>query len=161
MTMTSVRTIRTLHLIDLENLANGPHRPVAEFLDVLDRYRSVARMAPHDLVEVAVDASGWKRVAHALPRSWRVRVGYGRDGADRALLTAVDPRVATDRFDRIVVGSGDGAFVGLVLRLKYAGQRVEVVSRRSSLSLRLARVASLVVPLPEPTDSPPPFAIAA
>jgi len=47
-----------------------------------------------DLVEVALDASAWRRVAFSLPRPWRVRVGYGRDGADRALLRAVDPGVA-------------------------------------------------------------------
>ena len=59
------------------------------------------------------------------------------------------------------IGSGDGAFVGLVEGLTSAGRRVDVVSRPSSLSRRLARAATVVVPLPEPLHSPPPFAVAA
>jgi hypothetical protein len=56
--------------------------------------------------------------------------------APTGLVAAVDTRVAATRFDRIVLGSGDGGFVEFVLRLKRDGQRVEVVSRRSALSLR-------------------------
>ena len=157
----AARPIRTLHVIDLENLASGVGKSAGEFLDVVDRYRSVAQIESDDLVEVAVDASAWRRVAFALPRSWRVRFGYGRDGADRALLHAVDPRVAARRFDRVVIGSGDGAFVELVEGLTAAGRRVEVVSRPASLSRRLAGAATVVVALPEPLDSPPPVAVAA
>ncbi|HUP71830.1 MAG TPA: NYN domain-containing protein [Acidimicrobiales bacterium] len=161
MTTITARTIRTLHVIDLENLASGAGRTAGEFLDAMDRYRSVVRIAGDDLVEVAVDASAWRRVAFELPRSWRVRFGYGRDGADRALLQAVDPRVVAGRFDRVVIGSGDGAFVGLAEGLTVAGRRVDVVSRAGSLSRRLARAATVVVLLPEPLDSPPPVAVAA
>ena len=161
MATVAARTIRTLHVIDLENLAAGADKSEREFLDVVDRYRSVARISPDDLVEVAVDASAWSRVAFALPPSWRVRFGYGRDGADRALLNAVDLRVAAGRFDRVVIGSGDGAFVGLATRLTGAGRRVDVVSRPGSLSRRLARAATVVLPLPEPLHSPPPVAVAA
>lgn len=153
--------IRTLHVIDLENLASGVDKSAGEFLDVVDRYRSVMRIAPDDLVEVAVDASAWRRVAFALPRAWRVRFGYGRNGADRALLRAIDPRVATGRFDRIVIGSGDGAFADLAEGLTGAGRRVDVVSRPVALSRRLARAATVVVVLPEPIDRPPPVAVAA
>ena len=161
MTTIAARTIRTLHVIDLENLAVGANKSAGEFLDVMDRYRSVAQIASDDLVEVAIDASAWCRVAFSLPRSWRVRFGYGRDGADRALLNAIDLRVATGRFDRVIIGSGDGAFVGLVEGLTSAGRRVDVVSRPGSLNRRLARAATVVVPLPEPLQSPPPVAVAA
>jgi hypothetical protein len=157
----AARAIRTLHVIDLENLASDADRTAGEFLDVMDRYRSVVRIAGDDLVEVAVDASAWRRVAFALPRSWRVRFGYGHDGADRALLRAVDLRVAARRFDRVVIGSGDGAFAGLAEGLTVAGRGVEVVSRAGSLSRRLARAATVVVVLPGPRDSPPPVAVAA
>jgi hypothetical protein len=161
MATVATHAIRTLHVIDLENLASGADKSPGEFLDVMDRYRSVMRIASDDLVEVAVDASAWRRVAFALPRSWRVRFGYGRDGADRALLRAIDPRVAARRFDRVVIGSGDGAFVGLAEGLTGAGRRVDVVSRPGSLSRRLAGAATVVVALPEPIDSPPPIAVAA
>jgi hypothetical protein len=154
-------SIRTLHVIDLENLASGVGKSQGEFLDVMDRYRSVARIAIDDLVEVAIDASAWRRVVFALPPSWRVRFGYGRDGADHALLDAIDPRVAARRFDRVVIGSGDGAFAELVEGLTGAGQRVDVVSHRDALSRRLARAATFVVRLPEPQDCPPPVAKAA
>jgi hypothetical protein len=161
MTTIAARTIRTLHIIDLENLAVGPNKSAGEFLDVMDRYRSVAWIEPDDLVEVAIDASAWTRVAFALPQSWRIRFGYGPDGADRALLKAIDLRVAVGRFDRVVIGSGDGAFVALAKGLTSAGGYVVVVSRPGSLSRRLARAATVVVPLPEPLQSPPPLAVAA
>jgi len=157
----AARSIRTLHVIDLENLASGVGKSAGEFLDVMDRYRSVIRIATDDLVEVAIDASAWRRVAFALPPSWRVRFGYGPDGADRALLHAVDPRVTARRFDRVVIGSGDGAFVELAEGLTAAGRRVDVVSRRDALSRRLARAATVVVPLPQPLNGPPPLAVAA
>jgi len=161
MATVAAQVIRTLHVIDLENLASGADKSAAEFLDVMDRYRAVMRIAPNDLVEVAVDASAWRRVAFELPRSWRVRFGYDPDGADRALLRVIDPRVAAGRFDRVVIGSGDGAFVALAEGLTGAGRRVDVVSRQGALSRRLARAATVVVRLPEPVDSPPPFAVAA
>ena len=157
----ATRAIRTLHVIDLENLASGADRSAGELLDAMDRYRSVARIAGGDLVEVAVDASAWRHVAFSLPRSWRGRFGYGCDGADRALLYAVDPRVAADRFDRLVIGSGDGAFADLAEALTAAGRRVDVVSRPASLSRRLARAATVVMLLCDPAESPPPAAVAA
>ena len=161
MTTIAAQAIRTLHVIDLENLASGADKSAGEFLDVMDRYRSVVRIATDDLVEVALDASAWSRVAFSLPRSWRIRFGYGRDGADSALLNAIDLRVAVGRFDHVVIGSGDGAFAGLAEGLTGAGRRVDVVSRPGSLSRRLARAATVVVTLPEPLHSPPPVAVAA
>ena len=157
----TARAIRTLHVIDLENLASGADKSVGEFLDVVARYCSVMRIETDDLVEVAIDASAWRRVVFSLPRSWRVRFGYGRGGADRALLAAVDLRVAARRFDHVVIGSGDSAFVDLVEGLTGAGRRVDVVSRRCALSRRLARAATVVVALPEPLHRPPPVAVAA
>ena len=132
----TAQTIRTLHVLDLENLASGVDKSAVEFLDVVDRYRSVVRIDTNDLIEVAVDASAWGRVAFVLPRSWRVRFGYGRDGADRAFL----------EFAEGLTGSG---------------RRVDVVSRPGSLSRRLARAATVVVLFPEPLDRPPPIAVAA
>src|SRR5260221_2636351 len=119
----AARAIRTLHVLDLESLASGVDKSAVEFLDVVDRYRSVVRIETNDLIEVAVDASAWGRVAFVLPRSWRVRFGYGRDGADRAVLHAVDPRVAARCFDRIVIGSVDAAFVEFAEGLTGAGRR--------------------------------------
>jgi hypothetical protein len=152
---------RSLHVIDLENLASGLATE-SSFLDALGRYRRVALVGARDSVEIALDVNAWRRVAFSLPRSWRVRVGFGPDGADRALLDAVDFRVAVERFDRVVIGSGDGAFAPLVAGLVAAGRRVEVVSNRHALSRRLARAATAVFSMPEPPRTPPePAALAA
>jgi hypothetical protein len=69
------------------------------------------------------------------------------DGADRALLAAVDLRRVARNFDELVIVSGDHAFADLARRAKALGLSVHVVTaeqhgwRRSSLSRELSAVA--------------------
>lgn len=142
---------RALCLVDLENLAGGTAGSAAWFLAVADRFCAAARLRPHDLVVAAMDASVWSRVVFELPRGWRVRFGFGPDGADRALLDSVDIPLVAGRFARVVIGSGDRAFAHLAADLATAGCRVEVVSRPGSLSAQLAAAAGTVTALPDPT----------
>jgi uncharacterized LabA/DUF88 family protein len=67
-------------------------------------------------------------------------VRSGLHGADRALLEVIHRECLEERFDRIVIGSGDGIFALAAARLQACGCSVTVVSRRSGLSrhLRLA-----------------------
>jgi hypothetical protein len=69
-------------------------------------------------------------------------VGRGIDGADRALLAAVEPAFAASHYDRVLVASGDHAFAPLVAQLLERRVLVEVVvSQERSLSGQLRRLA--------------------
>lgn len=147
----SGRPRRTLHLVDLENIAQA------------SAITATCAAVAQRLIEAAVPATGgghvivaashfngeamcfgWSGSAQRLLRS-------GVDGADLALLDAVsDARWVAARYHHVVVASGDHAFAFAVAALKAAGCRVTVVSHASSLSrsLRLAAGPDLVL-LPE------------
>jgi hypothetical protein len=79
----------------------------------------------------------------------RLVVGAGPDGADEALIAAIsDVSWTASRYDRLVVGSGDGIFSVVIAAYRAAGIPVGVVSRPSSLSVSVAALASTVALLP-------------
>ena len=132
---------RTLHVIDVENLVGGSAAGPAAVGPALAAYRSTA---PVGLDDHAVIGAG-PTLAVAAGLAWpgcQLRIGRGIDGADRALLDAVEPAFAASHYDRVVIGSGDHAFVPLVAALRARGVPVVVVVRdRRSLALDLRRLA--------------------
>lgn len=140
---------RTLHLVDIENLADC-HPPDRRAVRVASRaYRYVACPRLDDHVVIGCDSGLAVEVGLAWP-SARIVAGHGADGADRALLHSVDSAWAVTHYDRVVVGSGDHAFTDLVLDLRAGGVTVCVVSRPASLARSLRRAAGLVRPLVVP-----------
>ena len=138
---------RTLHLVDLENLAGGPWAGADALSEAVAAYRAVVRPAAGDHVVVATNP----RIAHDARRAWpgaRILVGWGPDGADRALLAAADPAWVRTHYGRVAIGSGDHAFAPLARRLRSLRLVVVVVATPSHLSGDLRRAASLVLPLP-------------
>ena len=79
----------------------------------------------------------------------QLRHGRGHDGADRALIENFDIDHAAKRFDAVVIGSGDHAFIDVAYRARQRGLKVVVVSRPASLSRALATYADLVIDVPE------------
>lgn len=136
---------RTLHLIDIENLA-GATRDLAGLVAAGEAYRRSIEVRPDDHVVVGCDAS-ILLAAHLVFPGARVVPGRGPDGADRALLACEHPDDIAARYDRVVIGSGDGAFCGLVWELRRRGVAVCVASRRKALSRDLRRAAGLVIDL--------------
>jgi hypothetical protein len=134
---------RTLHLVDLENLAGGSSVDDAEVDEALARYESVVRVRPGDHRIIACG----RRLAFQAKDRWRgalVKAAHGVDGADRALLAEAVPAFVSSRYDRVVVASGDHGFAPLVVELDAAGVSVCVVSRREALARRLREVAPVV-----------------
>ena len=143
---------RTVHLVDIENLAGGPERIDRWFAPALRQYEAVARPHDGDHVVLAADASVWSRTAWDVDPAWDYRFGTGPDGADRVLLERADPDWVADRFDRLVVGSGDHAFAPLVAEVRDRGVDAVVVARPRQLAGALRRTGARVVVLP---DLPP------
>lgn len=142
---------RTLHLVDAENLMGGPFAGVAALKEASHLYRLVAPVQVSDHVVVASNP----RLACGVGLEWtgcRLVMGHGPDGADLALLRAVrDPRWVAERFDRIVIGSGDGVFVESVRTLRSLGVAVGVVAIDGGLSRDLDASATFVRLLPDPS----------
>lgn len=131
---------RVLHLIDIENLAGGPGFSQQDAATIQLAYGQVAPRGRVDQVVLATSH-------HAAPAAWfgwpataRRLVRSGSDGADLALLDVLEHESITNRFEHVVIASGDGIFSFEAARLQAAGVDVTVVTRRGVLSrqLRLA-----------------------
>ena len=135
---------RTLHLVDVENLMGGPTGGLLPLEDALAQYRSVAPVTSGDHIVIAANpALAWK-AGMAWPTA-RLLAASGPDGADRALLAEVaDTRVIAERFDRVIVGSGDGIFATDAESLRALGIAVGVVAPITGLSRHLYQRASFV-----------------
>ena len=144
---------RTLHLVDIENLMGGPFAGEHALQSASAEYRRVAAVRPSDIVTVACNPALAFDAGDAWPEA-ELRVGPGPDGADRALLSRIsDDRWVARRFDRVVIGSGDGIFANATGALKQWGVAVGVVSLKTSLAFPLRQCADFVWHLPEP-ESP-------
>ncbi len=138
---------RALHLVDLENLAGDPDAGPARVDATIDAYLAGAVVGNADLVAVAVNHRIYRRSCFSLDRGWEIKLASGPDAGDLALLDAAPVDWVVARFDRLVVGSGDGIFVDLVKAVRRRSVPAWVVARDDSLSGRLAAAASRVVRL--------------
>ncbi|GAB7193458.1 hypothetical protein NUM3379_41680 [Kineococcus sp. NUM-3379] len=137
--MPTLRTGRELHCLDVENLLGGPFFTRADVEALRGRWLREVAGDRDVLVTLATSsAAGLLAAGTAWPGARLVWLP-GRDGADRALLEVLEEDVAA-RFERVVVGSGDGAFTASAARLAEAGCEVAVVGPRGGVagSLRLA-----------------------
>ena len=135
---------RRLHLVDIENLAGRPRPSLGQIRAARDLYADCLAFGAMDQVEVASShltllnaALGWPQ-AHYRARS-------GPDGADLALLDVLWHENVAKRFTHVAIASGDHVFAEEAARLASQGVWVTVVSRRRSLSPRLALAAREVI----------------
>ena len=141
---------RAFNAIDIENLIGRPSTEQSAFEWVAMNYRNIVPAAVGDHIVIGANPS----LGHLAIKYWpsaRLVVRWGRDGADIALIECVkDVEFIAARYDRIVIGSGDGVFVNVVRAFRRLGLPVEVVARRGSLSRKLAEAASVVRILGDP-----------
>lgn len=131
------RAHREIHLIDVENLVGTPWFTAPTVAEVRTAYDTVSGASPYAQYVVATSAAANLVEAGLGWGSCRLVFVRGEDGAELALLDAVSADIA-DRYARVVIGSGDHRFVTLAAALRAHGANVTVVSRRESLSRRLA-----------------------
>ncbi len=148
---------RKLHLVDVENLCGGSHVSDASVATAMCEYAEAAAPSRNDHVIVACSPQLAIPSHTAVPDA-RILVGRGFDGADSALVGTAAVTDVARRFDGVVIGSGDHIFTSMAASLRLMGVPVTVVSRESSLSASLARVATTVVRIP---DLPEPIGEAA
>ena len=127
-----------LHLIDAENLGRGPRVAVADAAHIQRAYDAVAPHGVIDQLVVATSHHAAKSYWFAWPCAARRLVRSGPDGADLELLAVLANEDVAARFDRVVIGSGDGIFAIGAAELQAAGCAVTVVTRSGALSRQLA-----------------------
>jgi hypothetical protein len=137
-------TSRSLHLVDLENLLANPRASAPVALATFDQYLAVARWQSGDHVIVATNPWLMGRIAFELSVPASLHAVHGHDGADVMLLSLAPPEWVVKRFDRLVIGSGDGIFSGCARRVRRGGVAVEIVSRSSGCSKKLHRFSCTV-----------------
>ena len=138
-----------IHLIDLENLARGGGATVDQIADLWRVYRRQAPgIAPGDHVVIGAARNVARRYRAAI-RDEQVKWVVGADapdGADQALLSAIDLRRVAKKYDELVLGTGDHAFVPLARQARALGMTVQVVTTEdphfSPLSRELSAVAT-------------------
>jgi hypothetical protein len=131
---------RRFHLVDIENLAGEPRPPRASLCAARAAYETQAHLGPTDHVVVACHHGLGLEAGLAWPGS-RLRWRSGVNGADLALLEIMETERIAERFDGIVLGSGDGIFADPIAVLVGLGVNVTVVARPEALSRRLRLAA--------------------
>jgi hypothetical protein len=140
---------RSLHVVDLENLMGGPYQGRHILQLASDYYRDAAGVRAGDHVLVATNP----RLALEAALSWpqaQLLVGKGVNGADMVLIERIrDVDWIASRFDRVVIGSGDGIFMSSVIALKTQGIAVGVVASEHSVSRELRRSSTFLRLIPD------------
>ena len=131
---------RTLHLVDIENLAGAALPSRDQVTEVQGLYVARLGFGADDQVVMAASHLAFLNAALGWP-SARYRVRSGPNGADLELLDILQHEDVAARFTHVVIGSGDGLFSQAAANLAARDVRVTVVSRRDSLSRALAGVA--------------------
>ena len=136
--------VRRLHLVDIENLAGAALPSLSQVRETLGLYTGCLAFGAMDQAEVASSHLAWLNAALGWPHA-HYRIRSGPDGADLALLDVLRHENVATRFTHVVIGSGDHLFAEQAAHLAARGVWVTVVSRRRSLSHRLALAAREVI----------------
>jgi hypothetical protein len=138
---------RALYLVDVENMVGSSAPTPGEVARAQRRICAAVEPCPGDHTVIAASHHnaramffGWSGAAQRKMRS-------GADGADLALLESVaDVRWVAERYQRVVVASGDHAFAFAVASLRAEGVEVIVIRPDIGLSpaMRLAAGPNVV-----------------
>lgn len=128
--------MRTVHLLDIENLCRGTVTP-RTVAKAWDCYCASSDLQESDHVVVGSGPTAAPIAWFALPGRCRRVLGRGIDGGERAILRAVDPDWLAQHFGRVVIGSGDRLFSELARQLVALGVVVQVVCRPESAGRKL------------------------
>jgi len=130
---------RTLHLIDIENLTGSSSPTPEQVRECRDLYETTF-VSEFDLVVIACSHHAFPAVGWEWPKARQI-LRSGHNGADLALLDVIALERVSERFDSVIVASGDGIFTAAVARLGAAGVSVTAVSRPESLARALQLAA--------------------
>jgi hypothetical protein len=135
---------RTIHLIDIENLAGSALPDLSQVSQLRTFYREQVGLGDLDQVVVACNHLAFEHAGFGWPDA-RHLVRSGPDGADLALLDVIYDENVAGRFAHVVIASGDKLFAYAAAWLAGLGRQVSVVGRRGSVSTSLKLAAHEVI----------------
>jgi len=138
--------------VDIENVVGGA---VLDSTSARDAWRIIADViALENDEQVVVGVGPSSLLAAGLSRpTARLVLGRGLSGADLALVDVLRSERIAERFDEVLIVSGDGVFSDVSAALARSGVYVTVVAREDSLSARLKLAARSIVYLPAANPS--------
>ncbi|MFI5436752.1 NYN domain-containing protein [Rhodococcus baikonurensis] len=133
---------RRLVLVDIENAIGGAALHVDAVRWAKAHIEEIVELEAGDQVIIGTSHIGLLNVGCGWT-SPRYVVGSGPDGADHALLAALDEAIES-RFGDVVIVSGDGIFTEKAAALAARGIHITVVAHMDGLSKRLRMAAHRV-----------------
>lgn len=138
----SKQPTRRYFIVDIENMLGGARYVTDEGARFTEQVlRRELGMLSNDQALIGVTAIQAMFPVHRVFPGKAQRIKCGPDGAELAILGALDPSHVAHRFDEIVIVSGDGMFASLAAQLAFYGTRVVVAGHRSGMSARLRLAA--------------------
>lgn len=144
--MYTTAALRRIVLIDIENIVGGGVSLPGQVHGAQAAIAEAIGQRDHDHVVVACGRFSVNVVGFEWAGPRRLVFRGGNNGADLELLDILETERVGDRFDEVVVVSGDGIFADVVSFLGL-GTDVTVVSRPESCSRRLRMAAKYVLDL--------------
>ena len=136
-TLTSIRKSRTMHLIDIENLCMAANPTVEQVAEARRSYIELVEPREHDQFLVTV-SSRHNLMAAAFGWSGAdVKCREGHDGADILLAEAILEGQLENRFDQVVIASGDGGLAPFVQKLTALVEEVVVVTQPTAIAFAM------------------------
>jgi hypothetical protein len=133
-TLTSIRKSRTMHLIDIENLCMAPNPTLEQVIEARRSYMEAMHPGEHDQFYVTVSSRNNLEAAAFGWAGATIKCREGHDGADILLAEAISDDHLESRFDRVVIGSGDGGLASFVAHLTSLLKNVVVVSQPTAIA---------------------------
>lgn len=127
--------MRTLCILDIENLAGCGRPGVQEMTDAIARFDVVSGRREGEMTWVSVSsASVLGNLALMALEGVGITCLVGRDGAERAIDQRLDWAWVAETFTHVVIGSGDAYFAPIMAALAGAGVDVTVIGRWGAIS---------------------------
>ncbi|PPH30322.1 NYN domain-containing protein [Rathayibacter sp. AY1F9] len=138
---------RRLVLIDIENIVGGGVSRSSQLQVAQEAIRETIGQRPDDLVVLGCGRFSVDIVGFEWQGPRRLVFRPGRDGADLELLEVLETERVEERFEQVVLVSGDGIFTDAVSRLGAGNVDVTVVSRPDACSRALRMAAAHMLDL--------------
>jgi hypothetical protein len=135
---------RRLVVVDIENVAGGAVQTAEQAACAHLSVDAACPLRTDDLVVIGTSHIGVVASGIGWPGP-RIVVRSGVDGADLALLEVLTTERVAERFESVVLVSGDGIFTGAVAALQARGVNVTVVAYADRCAKRLRLAASRTV----------------
>jgi uncharacterized LabA/DUF88 family protein len=140
---------RALHIIDIENLLQSSILSESEVQRFRDEYFHATQPGEDDLFVIGV--SHFNQVAAIFgwgcgKASFKIR--SGENGADLALIEEINSLPIKERFDEVVIVSGDGIFSDIAKSIKCTGVETSFIGRANSTSRTIRESGLPLISLP-------------